>query len=83
MAHGLETVRYVVQIHDYLVYGHGDTLYAETMSWRYHVDRMFLSRRFSERYSYRLLRQWYYFSVFRGRFVLRSDLSEMRCQSEI
>lgn len=51
-AHGLTTEKGVAQMYEYLVYGHGDSWYAEEMSYSYKTDLLFLSGRTRETESY-------------------------------
>lgn len=65
-------------MHEYLVYGHGVSWYAEKTFCCCDADAIFLSGCERDTDSYRRLRQWYFFSVLSGCVVLPSDLAEMR-----
>lgn len=65
-------------MHEYLVYGHGASWYADTMSWCYESDHIFLSGSARDIDSYRRLRQCYSFSGLSGRAVLPSSLADMQ-----
>lgn len=78
MSHGLGTVNYVSQMHEYIVYGHGASWNEDPMSWRYDADQLFRSKCMRETKSYRRLRQWYSFSSLNGRVLILGDLADMR-----
>lgn len=59
ISHSPQTTKYVAQMHEYLVYGHGASWYEDYMPWSYDSDPFFPSEITQETDFYRLVRQWY------------------------